>query len=90
MAQLAPSGEFEGQQFKPEARIRQFCFAKLPGGRDGPREGVRVNAPLNTKPAMSPAFINHIILTRRFFGAFFLGFVEGVELGEHFDCGALD
>ena len=29
--------QFEGQQFKPEARIRQFCYAKLPGGRDGPR-----------------------------------------------------
>ena len=30
--------QFEGQQFKPVARIRQFCFAKLPGGRSR-REG---------------------------------------------------
>ena len=34
----------EGETFSAEnaSTIRQFCYAKLPGGRDGPREGVRV------------------------------------------------
>ena len=48
------------KQFKPEARIRQFCYAKLPGGRDGPREGVRVKQGivLNTNTLCIKGLIN--------------------------------
>ena len=51
--------QFEGQQFKPEARIRQFCFAKLPGGRDGPREGVRVNKALKLRTGRISSFFSY-------------------------------